>query len=104
MDLHAALAQRATEPAVGGKVWLDGAFVDRTLSVPLHAGAAYLAEFASRAWIDLCGLQKKMIGLREARRQLVQAEIALLNLVEAGLDKDVSIALAAVQRAMELLT
>jgi hypothetical protein len=44
-----------------------------------------------------------MIGLREARRQLVQAEIALLNLVEAGLDKDVSIALAAVQRAMELL-
>jgi hypothetical protein len=103
ISLEQALAQRAMEPAAGGKVWVDGGFVDRALSVPLHAGVAYLALFAARAWQDLCALQQQMIGHREALRQLGQAQQALRNLVEDGLDKDVAIALAAVQRAMELL-
>lgn len=103
ISLEQALTQRASEPAEGGKIWVDGGFVGRELSVPLHGGVAYLAFFAAKAWKDLCALQAKQIGHREAKRQLAHAEASLRNLVESGLDKDVAIALAAVQRARELI-
>ncbi len=97
-NLDAALSARAAD--ANGRVYLEGAWVNRVTSVPLDGGVQMVADFADRTWRRNLDLQRNAM---EANRKLIQAERALLNCVEFGLDKDVAIALAAVRAARELL-
>jgi len=98
MSLEALLAARAADDT--DRVYLDGAWVERVTSVPLDGGIQMVVNFADRTWRRNLELQRNVI---EARRKLGQAEYALLNRVERGLDRDTAIALAAVEAALELL-
>src|SRR4051794_18510765 len=93
------LALRASQPD-DGQVYIEGAWVKRTPTVPTDGGAQMVVDFAERAWRRNMHLQLEAF---KADRCMAQAETALKNLIETGLDKDVAIALAAVQKAREHL-
>lgn len=95
--LEQILARRAADSS---EVYVEGGWVDRVPTVPVDGGVAAVVRFARACWERNLSLQ---VASLEADRKLAQAEIALRNLVEQGLDKDVAIALAAVRAARTLL-
>jgi hypothetical protein len=99
-DLDGLLRHRASQPAEGGQVLIREAWVDRVPTVPVDHGAQAVVSFAERCWKANLTLQRQKI---EARRALQQASIALNSLIERGLDRDVALASAGVERALELL-
>jgi hypothetical protein len=97
-SLNALLTARAADPS--GRLYVEGAWIERTTTVPIDGGIKMVVEFAERCWRRNLTLQQSAV---EARRKLAQAEVALMELTERGLNKEVAIALAAVEAALEFL-